>query len=143
MFSVEEIKEIIAVVDKSGLSRFELKSEEFCLKLKKENAKKSTFTGKEETENKSLVENEEVLGNEYVEITAPMVGTFYAGAEPEAEPFVKIGTKITEENVVCILEAMKLFTEIEAEVSGEITEILAEDGQLVEYGQPLFKVKIG
>ena len=143
MFSLDEIKEIIAAVDKSGLSKFELECEEFYLALKKDRANKGTSASKLQSEIKSSVESEEALGAEYVEITAPMVGTFYAGPEPGAEPFVKIGTQITEETVVCILEAMKLFTEIEGEIAGEITEILAEDGQLVEYGQPLFKVKIG
>lgn len=143
MLSLEEIKEIIDTVDKSGLSKFELECEEFYLALKKDGANKVNSTSKLQSEIKSSVESKEALEAEYVEITAPMVGTFYAGPEPGAEAFVKIGTKITEETVVCILEAMKLFTEIEGEIAGEITEILAEDGQLVEYGQPLFKVKIG
>ena len=143
MFSLDEIKEIIATVDKSGLSKFELECEEFRLALKKDGANNETFTSKLQPEIKTAVEGEEILAAEYVEITAPMVGTFYGGPEPGAESFVKIGTKITEETVVCILEAMKLFTEIEAEINGEIMEILVEDGQLVEYGQPLFKVKIG
>ena len=78
---------------------------------------------------------------ELIEITAPMVGTFYSATEPGAEPFVKVGSKIDADSVICILEAMKLFTEVEADVSGEIVEILAKDGDLVEYGQPLFSVK--
>ena len=76
-----------------------------------------------------------------MEITAPMVGTFYGAPDPKAEPFVKVGSKVTPNTVVCILEAMKLFSEIEAEVEGEITEILVNDGEFVEFGQPLFKVK--
>ncbi|GKV68114.1 acetyl-CoA carboxylase, biotin carboxyl carrier protein [Sporosarcina sp. NCCP-2716] len=74
-------------------------------------------------------------------IVSPMVGTFYKSSSPEADPFVQIGKKVGSEDVVCIVEAMKLFNEIEAEVSGEIVEILVQDGQLVEYGQPLFLVK--
>ncbi|PMS28862.1 acetyl-CoA carboxylase, biotin carboxyl carrier protein, partial [Trinickia symbiotica] len=66
---------------------------------------------------------------------------FYKSPSPEADPYVKVGDKVKNDSIVCILEAMKLFNEIQAEVSGEIIEILAEDGQLVEYGQPLFKVK--
>ena len=80
-------------------------------------------------------------GEQIVEITAPMVGTFYGAPDPKAEPFVKVGSKVTPNTVVCILEAMKLFSEIEAEVEGEITEILVKDGEFVEFGQPLFKVK--
>lgn len=74
-------------------------------------------------------------------ITSPMVGTFYQAPSPDAEPFVKKGSVVTKDTVVCIIEAMKLFNEIEAEVNGEIVDILVEDGQLVEYGQPLFLVK--
>jgi acetyl-CoA carboxylase biotin carboxyl carrier protein len=74
-------------------------------------------------------------------IVSPMVGTFYKSPSPDADPFVKIGDKVQPSSIVCILEAMKLFNEIEAEVSGEIVDILVEDGQLLEYGQPLFLVK--
>ena len=74
-------------------------------------------------------------------IVSPMVGTFYASSSPEADAYVQVGKKVGKEDVVCIVEAMKLFNEIEAEVSGEIVEILVKDGQLVEYGQPLFVVK--
>lgn len=74
-------------------------------------------------------------------ITSPMVGTFYQAPAPGQDPYVKVGSKVTEDSIVCIVEAMKLFNEIEAEVNGEIVEILVKDGQLVEYGQPLFLVK--
>lgn len=74
-------------------------------------------------------------------ITSPMVGTFYAASSPDIPAYVQTGDKVKPESVVCIVEAMKLFNEIEAEVSGEIVEILVKDGQLVEFGQPLFLVK--
>lgn len=74
-------------------------------------------------------------------IKAPMVGTFYKAPSPEADAYVKVGDKVSNNSVVCILEAMKLFNEIEAEVSGEIVEILVEDGEMVEFDQPLFRVK--
>ncbi|MCU7556821.1 acetyl-CoA carboxylase biotin carboxyl carrier protein [Macrococcus capreoli] len=74
-------------------------------------------------------------------INAPMVGTFYKSPSPESAPYVVVGDQVTPDSTVCILEAMKLFNEIQAEISGEIIEILVEDGQMVEYGQPLFKVK--
>ena len=69
-----------------------------------------------------------------------MVGTFYKSPSPDEEAYVQVGDKVTNESTVCILEAMKLFNEIQAETTGEIIEILVEDGQMVEYGQPLFKV---
>ena len=74
-------------------------------------------------------------------VTSPMVGTFYASSSPEEPAYVQNGDKVKPESIVCIVEAMKLFNEIEAEVSGEIVEILVKDGQLVEYGQPLFLVR--
>ncbi len=74
-------------------------------------------------------------------IVSPMVGTFYKAASPDSPPYVKLGDQVREGSVVCIVEAMKLMNEIEAEINGTIVEILVENGQLVEYGQPLFLVK--
>lgn len=74
-------------------------------------------------------------------ITSPMVGTFYSAASPESPSFVKVGQKTDADTVVCIIEAMKVMNEIQAELSGTIVECLVENGQAVEYGQPLFKVK--
>lgn len=74
-------------------------------------------------------------------ITSPMVGTFYSAQSPDSDVYVRVGDQIKEDTVVCIVEAMKLMNELEAEVSGEIVEIFVENGQVVEYGQPLFLVK--
>jgi acetyl-CoA carboxylase biotin carboxyl carrier protein len=74
-------------------------------------------------------------------ITSPIVGTFYRAASPTAEPFVKVGSQVEQDSVVCIIEAMKLMNEIPAETSGSIAKIYVENGQPVEYGQPLFGVK--
>ena len=79
--------------------------------------------------------------SEYVEITAPMVGTFYRAPAPGEPSFVEIGSRISIGQTVCILEAMKLMNELEAETSGEIIEILVENGTPVEFGQPLMRVK--
>lgn len=76
-----------------------------------------------------------------VKITSPMVGTFYRAPSPDSPPYVQVGDKVEPDTVVCIVEAMKLFNEIEAEVKGEIVEVLVENEQLVEFGQPLFLVK--
>ncbi len=74
-------------------------------------------------------------------IQSPIVGTFYRSASPTAEPFVKIGSNVAPESVVCIIEAMKLMNEIQAETSGEVVKIYVENGQPVEYGQPLFGIQ--
>ncbi|WNC17470.1 acetyl-CoA carboxylase biotin carboxyl carrier protein [Brevibacillus brevis] len=74
-------------------------------------------------------------------ITSPMVGTFYAAPAVDSPPYVSAGSRVDPSTIVCIVEAMKLFNEIEAEVAGEIVEVLVENGQLVDLGQPLFLVK--
>jgi acetyl-CoA carboxylase biotin carboxyl carrier protein len=76
-----------------------------------------------------------------VEIRSPIVGTFYKSASPESPVFVNVGDRITAETVVCIVEAMKVMNEIKAEVAGEVVEVLVENGEAVEYDQPLFRVK--
>ena len=76
-------------------------------------------------------------------IKSPMVGTFYRAHSPESKPFADSGTKVTETSVVCIIEAMKIMNEIQAELKGTVIEVLVENGQPVEYGQRLFKVKQG
>ena len=75
------------------------------------------------------------------EITSPMVGTFYTASAPDADAFVKVGDKVSAETTVCIVEAMKVMNEIQAEISGEILEILVENGTAVQFGEPLFRVK--
>jgi acetyl-CoA carboxylase biotin carboxyl carrier protein len=74
-------------------------------------------------------------------IDSPMVGTFYAAPSPDADDFVKVGDRVGSDTVVCLIEAMKVFNEIKAEQSGTIEKILVDNGQAVEYGQPLFQIK--
>jgi len=76
-------------------------------------------------------------------VTSPFVGTFYRSPSPDSAPFVDVGTRIKKGLVLCIVEAMKLMNEIEAEIEGSIVQILVENGQAVEYGEPLFKIKVG
>jgi len=76
-------------------------------------------------------------------IKSPMVGTFYRSASPESPPFVDTGAKVEEKTVICIIEAMKIMNEIQAETKGSVLEVLVENGQPVEYGQRLFKIKVG
>lgn len=79
--------------------------------------------------------------SDLIEIASPMVGTFYAGPDPESPPFVDVGRQVQPGSVLCILEAMKVFNEIKSEVSGIIERILVKNAQAVEYGQPLFLVR--
>lgn len=75
------------------------------------------------------------------EITSPMVGTFYRASSPDASPFVDVGAQVTEDTVVCIIEAMKVMNEIKAETTGVIAEVVAENGKPVQFGQALFRVR--
>ena len=77
----------------------------------------------------------------FKEIASPMVGTFYRAPSPDSAPYIQEGQQITEETVVCIIEAMKVMNEIKAEVEGTIIEVLVENGTSVQFGQPLFRVK--
>lgn len=168
MLKVQEIREIIRLIDQSTISEFTYENEGTVISLKKNgnvsvesvaaqapvvtetkptpqnNGQKTvsapTQAGDKQSEKKAPSENGNDL-SQYHKIESPMVGTFYAAPSPDDPPYVKVGDKVTEESIVCIVEAMKLFNEIEAEVNGEIVEILVENGQLVEYGQPLFLVK--
>lgn len=88
----------------------------------------------------SVIETQEA-DLEMLTIKSPMVGTYYASPDPDSAPFIQVGTQVNPNTVVCILEAMKVFNEIKAEISGTIEKILVNNDQSVEYGQPLFSVK--
>ena len=164
MLKIQEIREIIKLIDQSSIEKFTYEADGGKLVLKKGStqqvvpavqvgpttevpaaqpapAQEITASAPQKEDLKVNVNVEVVHDPSLHEITSPMVGTFYSASSPEVEAFVKSGDKVSENTIVCIVEAMKLFNEIEAEVTGEIVEILAEDGQLVEYGQPLFLVK--
>ena len=83
----------------------------------------------------------EVVAVQFQEIRSPMVGTFYASPDPDSPQFVQVGSNVGPSTVVCVLEAMKVFSEIKAETSGTVERILVRDGEAVEYGQPLFLVR--
>jgi oxaloacetate decarboxylase alpha subunit len=91
--------------------------------------------------NQSQSPNEEEDQDRFVEINAPMVGTFYRAPAPDADPYVKVGERVEVGQTMCIIEAMKLMNEIESEIAGTIVKIYVENGQPVEYGQPLFLIE--
>lgn len=137
MISIEEIKDLMKTLDASGLQRLEIKNGDCSLTIEKGNSGKAMVAAPSAQRGK-----QEIRSGAMVEIKAPMVGTFYAAADPEAEPFVEVGSAVNPDTVVCVLEAMKLFTEVTADCGGEIAEILVKNGDFVEYGQPLFRVKV-
>lgn len=160
---IQEIREIIKLMDQSTLDEFVFEAEGTKLKLKKHNGATvptvhtsaqqqpaaveapKAEAPKVEAAAPAPAEKQEATPadttSSYKTITSPMVGTFYSASSPDAEAYVRIGDRVSQESVVCIVEAMKLFNEIEAEIEGEIAEIHVKDGQLVEYGQPLFSIK--
>ncbi|ACT00958.1 acetyl-CoA carboxylase biotin carboxyl carrier protein [Paenibacillus sp. JDR-2] len=163
MFKLSEIKELIKLVDQTSVHELEIENEGARLFIRKpgktevvnvQAAAPITHTYTQapvfapqpvqeapaaavQTSTPAARPNTDNLH----QIVSPMVGTFYSSPSPDAAVFVKEGDRVNEKSVVCILEAMKLMNELEAEVRGEIVEILVSNGQLVEYGQPLFLVK--
>ncbi|UAS73406.2 acetyl-CoA carboxylase biotin carboxyl carrier protein [Staphylococcus pseudintermedius] len=150
----KEIKELINILDNSNLTEISIEDKGTTINLKKEKEIVTqqisapqqmvapTVTAEPVQVNAASVDTPTTEADASLKtITAPMVGTFYKSPSPEESAYVQIGDQVTPDTTVCILEAMKLFNEIQAEVVGEIVEILVEDGQMVEYGQALFKVK--
>jgi len=152
---MEELRELIALLRDNGLAELELEREDFRVRLRREGASFSpdgTATAFTLTEmlKDPLAANPAAAApapspvsddQDLHIISSPIVGTFYRSPSPSAEPFVKIGTNVEPQSVVCIIEAMKLMNEIQAEASGEVVKIYVENGQPVEYGQPLFGIK--
>ena len=148
MLSVNEMKEIIKAVDESSVETFKVEYEGLKVLVEKKagshrHSEQALVEGTpEKAEVKpSILEKGEEKTAESVSkqseadvhhVLSPMVGTFYSRSNPEAAPFVEVGTTVQEGQVICVLEAMKLFNEVEADVNGEIVEILAEDGQIIE-----------
>lgn len=153
----KEIKELIEILDQSNLTEINIEDNKgSVVNLKKEKETEIITPQVAQQPAPSVAQpqvaqsapqvsedtqSQEVVADNYETINAPMVGTFYKSPSPEEGAYVQVGDKVSSDTTVCILEAMKLFNEIQAEISGEIVEILVEDGQMVEYGQPLFKVK--
>lgn len=159
MYTIEEIKELINTLDGSSLTNLEIKGENGeKLILSKESKKEITVAptlqsvipqaaapapqaaAAEPAPAAAPAETKPAEDN-YRVITSPMVGVFYTSPSPEADPYVSVGQSIQSGDVVCIIEAMKLMNEIPATESGTIAEICVSNGDIVEYGQPLFKLK--
>jgi acetyl-CoA carboxylase biotin carboxyl carrier protein len=143
---LKDIKALIDLMKKNDLSVFEMEKDGFRLKLQKglgdqpivvSTAAPAVANGPAATAPAHAAAE---AGN-LKDITSPMVGTFYHAASPEAPPFVDVGTKVTEDTVVCIIEAMKVMNEIKAETSGVIAEVVAENSKPVQFGQVLFRVR--
>src|SRR5262245_7765121 len=164
--NMDELKELIELLRENGLAELELEREGFRVRLRREGTLHQGHSEVQVTPASSPVPSgnpqpaaspvaasvpplhpgarAETAASEDQNlhiIPSPIVGTFYRSPSPNADPFVRIGSSVEPETVVCIIEAMKLMNEIQAETSGEVVKIYVENGQPVEYGQPLFGVK--
>jgi len=155
MFKISEIKELIELLDRTSVQELELEEEGARVVIRKGgrvdvNAQAPVWVQQPQVQAQP-VSNTEVAptaasavstpDESLHKIVSPMVGTFYASPSPDADAYVSAGSRVNEKSVVCIIEAMKLMNELLAEVKGEVVEVLVENGQLVEYGQPLFLVR--
>ena len=144
--NLEQVDSLIEKMERASLTEISYKDKDVDIKLKRDLSPAVTQVPQTvHTQNAPQVPHapakEVQPEDEGLVVRAPMVGTFYKAPSPEADAYVKVGDKVSSTSVVCILEAMKLFNEIQADVSGEVTEILVDDGDMVEYNQPLFRLR--
>ncbi len=156
---INDIKALLEAVADTDITHFELESDEFTLRIRKEKEQTTVYTESAAaasppglsaaqpvatagtpapataTEETMEEPEEETRG---IEVCSPMVGTFYEAPSPDSAPFVSVGDQVEPGQTLCIIEAMKLMNEIEAEQKGKVLEVLVENGQAVEFGQPLF-----
>lgn len=150
--NIKELRELIGLIDSSEIEEFEMEKAGVRIRVRRRLHQSPQFASAP-AETGSLVESaeesapEKGKSQETEEDTsistfrAPMVGTFYITPKPDAEPFVQISDQVKKGTVLCTIEAMKIFNQIESDVDGEIVDILVENGQPVEYGEPLFKIR--
>ena len=148
---LKDIKAIIDLMRKNDLSVFEMEKDGFRLKLQKGIGEQPTSMMPAQTAptvqngppNPSAAHpvSAPAETSHLRDIVSPMVGTFYRAGSPDAPPFVDVGKEVTEETVVCIIEAMKVMNEIKAETKGVIAEVVAENGKPVQFGQVLYRVR--
>ncbi len=148
---LKAIKQVVEMMKRSEISEFEIEEEGFKLRLSRKNGETQIIhaaaplavapapVAAPAAAPAAAAAPVDEPGISIVK--SPMVGTFYTAASPESPAFAKIGTKVGADSIVCIIEAMKVMNEIQSELSGTVTEVLVENGDAVEYGQPLFKVK--
>ena len=152
--NLKEIKELVEFVVRQDLSEFEVERSGFRMRIRRGNATLPAAAAAPQAVSAApplvlagahppltLAPAPEVATDIHI-INSPIVGTFYHSPSPDADPFVKVGDVVEKGTVLCIIEAMKLMNEIESEVSGEVTQIFIQSGHPVEYGEPLFAVRL-
>ena len=141
--NIKEIQDIINFIKKTDLDDVSIETENYKIRVKKNNAEvtqlkeKKKIPVKIENDETKLTEESEIETN-HITIKSPMIGTLYRSPNPESEPYINEGDTINAGQTICIIEAMKLFNEIESEFSGKVIKILVDDTSPVEFDQPLF-----
>lgn len=148
---IDQLKQVLEMLDQSSVNELSLETDTYKLKLKKQNdsivvshQSPAPIAAPAQPAAAPVAEaapEEQASETDTVTINALMVGTFYSRPNPDKPSFVKVGDQIEVGQVVCVLEAMKLFNNLNSEVAGTVVEILVADGDLVEFGQPLFRIR--
>ncbi len=140
---LEDLKNLIELLKETDITELQLEKDGTKVKIKREKLLSSLEMSalKSTSLHEKLVAETEEETQRLVTITSPIVGTFYRSISPEAAPFVEVGLKVNKGQVLCIVEAMKLMNEIESDVDGVVVKVLVENGQPVEYGEPLFLIE--
>jgi len=143
--SDEDVREILRIIDESDLTELRLDTEGFSLHVVKGGRTLDAPAAPAPARAEASRDSSEVLGEPseadgLATITAPMLGTFYRAESPGKPPFVEVGARVEPDTIVCIIEVMKMMNSVPAGVSGTIAEIVPTNAELVEYGQPLFRV---
>lgn len=151
MINVRELQEVVSLMNESGIQKLHIEHEGTKVVIDKAGIPlEDTAVTEVKTDEVKAAATEQApqdsmsvnaADNNEKQILSPMVGTFYAKPEADADPFVQVGQTIEHKDVVCVIEAMKLFNEVDAGMEEEVLEILVKDGDVVEFGQPLFTVK--
>ncbi|MDR2642739.1 MAG: acetyl-CoA carboxylase biotin carboxyl carrier protein [Planctomycetaceae bacterium] len=151
VFDIGQIEKLVDLMKSNELSEIVLQQGEVCIQLRRNSTQQinipqvvhqpvmSAVAVKQEPAESKEKEIADVKSHF---VTSPMVGTFYASSAPDSPPLVKVGDVVTPEKTVCLIEAMKVYNEIQAECSGKIVAILVQNGEAVEYGKPLFRIAI-
>lgn len=135
---IQFLKELMKEFKECELTKLELKQEDFQIKLEK---KREVHPVALPAEPKTVANTNLVNQPQGHELVSPMVGTAYLAPSPDAPPFVIVGQKVKKGDVVCIIEAMKLMNEVEADMDGEVVEVIVENEQMVQFGEPLFIIR--
>lgn len=138
---IDELKELISLLKDTDIAELQIEKDGTKIRIRRHAILSPLEVQQKHIKPVEVTKETEEEVQRLVTITSPIVGTFYRSPSPDAPPFVDVGTKIKKGQVLCIIEAMKLMNEIESEVDGVVVRILVENGQPVEYGEPLFLIE--